>query len=64
MTKNYYKVEKDALRRFPDRVIIYEGKIAHTDKLGSGNEAGLKTCADWWMLTETDINIIRYIYIN
>jgi len=54
-------VEDDAKNQFGDLVMVYKGKISHTDKGGGGadaKEAGLKTTADWWMLGETDFNII------
>lgn len=40
--------------------MVFQGKIAHTDKGGGDDakEAGIKTTADWWILGETDFNII------
>lgn len=56
------KVEEEARRDYGERVIIFKGPIAHTDK-ARGEAAlasGMKTLVDWWLLTETDFNIISW----
>ena len=55
-----FKLEESAKAEYGEKVMILDGKISHTD-MSRGSEAeagGLKTVADWWLLSETDMLVI------